>query len=127
MRYRVRARFREEMRAEFLDILTDGTVEGMKPFGREVADAMRRAVWRGGREEREGAPDSAGSAEARLLPGVVEWTETCYCPTPLLQERAAVYDRFFEGIETEEIPPNREDPALAGERFWEWLEGNVSG
>ena len=35
--------------------------------------------------------------------GVVHWSEVCYCPTPLEHERATVYDRFFDDIETEEI------------------------
>ncbi len=100
MRYRVRARFRDEKRKEFLQILTDGTVENLEPFGREIGAAMRRAV----RTE-----------------GEVAWTETCYCPTPLLQEREAVYDHFFEGIETETVEVF---PELGGESFWKWLEGS---
>ena len=27
--------------------------------------------------------------------GVVRWTETCYCATPLQRERATVLDRYF--------------------------------
>ena len=48
------------------------------------------------------------------------WNETCYCPTPLLEERAAVYDRFFEGMETEEA---EEAPPPEGESFWSRLSG----
>ncbi len=100
MRYRVRARFRDEKKKDFLRILTDGTVENLEPFGREIAAAMRRAVRR---------------------EGEVAWTETCYCPTPLLQEREAVYDNYFEEIETETVETF---PALEGESFWAWLEGS---
>lgn len=99
MRYHVRARFRVEKRTEFHQILTDGTVEKLEPFGREVAAAMRRAV---------------------RMEGEVAWTETCYCPTPLLQEREAVYDKFFETIQTEVVEVF---PELEGESFWAWLEG----
>jgi len=101
MRYFVRAKFRDdEKRQELLKILTDGTVESMDPFGREVAAAMRRAV---------------------RVEGDIAWTETCYCPTPLMQERAAVYDQFFENIRTETV---EKFPDLQGESFWDWLEGN---
>ncbi len=33
--------------------------------------------------------------------GVVEWTELCFCPTPLQHERATVLDTYFDGITTE--------------------------
>ena len=62
MRYHVRARFPDEgKKEEFLKILTDGTVSALKPFGEEIAAAMRRAVRKEGR---------------------IEWTETCYCGPP---------------------------------------------
>ncbi len=104
MRYFVRARFQDEgKKAEFLKILTDGTISALEPFGEEIAAAMRRAVRK---EDR------------------VEWTETCYCRTPLAQERAAVYDRFFEDIQTETI---EEFHGLEGESFWRWLGGKAEG
>ncbi len=100
MRYHVRARFPDEgKKEEFLEMLTDGTVSALKPFGGEIAAAMRRAVRREGQ---------------------VEWTETCYCGTPLAQERAAVYDRFFVDIRTETV---EDFPGLEGESFWGWLGG----
>jgi hypothetical protein len=98
MRYRVRAIFRDEKKKEFHRVLTDGTVESLEPFGREVAAAMRRAV---------------------RMEGEIAWTETCYCPSPLLQEREAVYDKFFETIQTETVEVFSE---LKGESFWAWLE-----
>ena len=98
MHYHVRARFSNEgKKEEFLNILTDGTVSALKPFGREIAAAMRRAV----RKE-----------------GQIEWIETCYCGTPLAQERAAVYDRFFVDIRTETV---EDFPGLEGESFQVWL------
>ncbi len=35
--------------------------------------------------------------------GVVEWSEMCFCPSPLHHERATVLDRHFEDIVTEPI------------------------
>jgi hypothetical protein len=38
----------------------------------------------------------AAMSRARVAPdGTVRWTETCYCPTPLQHEPAAVLDRYF--------------------------------
>ncbi len=98
MRYHVRAKFRNEKREEFLRVLTDGTVESIKPEGGEILACMRRAVLRSGR---------------------VEWSETCYCPTPLAHERSVVFDRFFTDIETDPLdaPAHPE-----GESFWKYLE-----
>ena len=49
----------------------------------------------------------------------MEWTETCYCATPLAHERATVLDRFFQEVETEAVDS---PPPLAGESFWSYLE-----
>lgn len=97
MLYRVWGKFDSSRKQEFRRILTDGTVEGQRPDGKEIVASMRRAVRRGGR---------------------VEWWETCYCPTPLEHERATVYDRFFTGLETEEVG---RPPALSGDSFWDYL------
>ncbi|MFQ5896337.1 MAG: hypothetical protein ACE5JJ_11090 [Nitrospinota bacterium] len=103
MLYRVRGRLREERREEFFRILIDGTVREQQPDGREIVASMRRAV---------------------LRDGWAQWTETCYCPTPLEHERATVYDRFFEEIEAEPI----EDPGdPQGPSFWRYLEGGSGG
>ena len=71
---------------------------GLKlPEGGEILASMQRAVLR---EDR------------------VEWTETCYCPTPLRHERMVVYDEFFTdlGIDSIDAPPS-----LKGKSFWEFL------
>ncbi|MFQ5694246.1 MAG: hypothetical protein ACE5IM_14570, partial [Nitrospinota bacterium] len=99
MRYHVRGRFLDDRREEFFRALTDGTVASQQPDGPEILASMRRAVRRDDR---------------------VEWTETCYCATPLAHERETVLDRFFSEIETEPIDA---DPALEGESFWAYLEG----
>jgi len=78
--------------------VSDGTIESQKPDGKEIVASMKRAKI-----------DEAG---------IVRWSELCYCPTPLEHERATVYDRFFEDIETEEIDGQRE---FEGEDFMEYL------
>ena len=94
MHYTVTARFNSNTAAEFHRLLTDGTIENQKPDGKEIVASMKRAKI-----------DEAG---------VVHWSEVCYCPTPLEHERATVYDRFFDDIETEEIDGQRE---FEGEEF----------
>ena len=83
MHYTVQARLIPGTAADFLRKLTDGTVAAQKPYGKEVVASMKRAVI-----DKE---------------GVVRWSEVCYCPTPLEQERANVYDRHFTDIETQEV------------------------
>ena len=98
MHYTVTARFNPDTAADFHRLLTDGTIESQKPDGKEIVASMKRAKI-----------DEAG---------IVRWSELCYCPTPLEHERATVYDRFFEDIETEEIDGQRE---FEGEDFMEYL------
>ncbi|MFP6767435.1 MAG: hypothetical protein VB859_04640 [Planctomycetaceae bacterium] len=98
MYYAVTARFVPGAAAEFHRILTDGTIEGQKPDGREIVSSMKRA-----------RIDEVG---------VVRWSEVCYCSTPLGHERATVYDRFFVDIETEEI---QDHTSFEGEDFLEFL------
>ena len=102
MHYTVRARLIPETAAEFLRKLTDGSVAQQEPYGREVVASMKRAV-----------------VDAE---GVVRWSEVCYCPTPLEQERANVYDQHFTAIETQEAEDYVE---YEGEAFMEHLEGAV--
>ncbi len=80
MIYSVRARLVEDRSGEFHRRLTDGTIAGQEPDGSEIVAAMARA--RVGED------------------GVVRWTETCFCPTPLAHERQTVLDRYFSDIET---------------------------
>ena len=39
--------------------------------------------------------------------GEVEWTELCFCTTPLAHERATVLDAHFDGITTEVIQAHK--------------------
>lgn len=98
MFYRVTARVRAGTGADFLRKLTDGTIAGQSPDGREIVDAMNRAVL---------------SSD-----GNVSWSEVCYCPTPLAHERATVYDKHFEALETEVIEGYQD---YEGRSFMEYL------
>jgi hypothetical protein len=55
----------------------------LKPFGRSLTASLEGARKR---------PD-----------GTVVWEEEDYCRPPLAQERAAVLDRYFEGISVEPV------------------------
>ena len=82
MHYRVRARFREHTAGAFRQALRD-TIPQQKPDGEEIADSMRRAVV--------------------TEDGTIEWSEVCYCPTPLQHERSTVLDRYFDDLTTETL------------------------
>ncbi len=83
MHYTVTAHFNPKTAAELHRLLTDGTIERQKPDGKEIVASMKRAKI-----------DESG---------IVRWSEVCYCPTPLEHERATVYDRFFDDIQTKEV------------------------
>ena len=83
MIYHVRARFREDTATAFLAKLTDGTIASQRPDGAELVASMERAV----------VNDD----------GLIEWSELCYCPSPLLHERTTVLDLHFDDIATEPI------------------------
>ena len=101
MLYRIRAKIIEEKTAEFLKKLTDGSIEQQRPDGQEIVASMKRAKI--------------------TAPGVIEWSETCYCPIPLAHERETVYDHFLSEIQTEEISSEAE---IRGESFWDYLVGS---
>lgn len=98
MLYRVRARIMEGKMSEFFNKLTDGTIAQQRPDGQEILASMQRA---------------------RLTaPGVIEWSETCYCPQPLAHERETIYNHFLSEIQTEEISS---EPEIRGASFWDYL------
>ncbi len=99
MIYRVRARFRTETAPSFLTKLADGTVERQIPDGHEIAGSMRRAVL-----------NDAGE---------IEWSELCFCPSPLEHERATVLDDHFDNITTEVISSQQR---YKGVPFMEYLK-----
>ena len=83
MFYAVSAKLIADRAAEFHARLTNGAIAAQRPDGAEIVAAMQRA---------RVAPD-----------GIVRWTETCFCPTPLEHERVTVLDRYFTEIETKAI------------------------
>lgn len=98
MIHRVRARVIEEKISEFYRKLTDGTVANQKPDGEEILASMKRAVL--------------------TRPGVAEWYETCFCPSPLHHERTTQYDFYFSEMTTEEVDDYGE---VDGDSFWSYM------
>src|SRR5215831_9014934 len=74
MIYKVKAKIIEETISEFYRKLADGTVAKQRPDGEEITASMERAVL--------------------TAPGVAEWYEKCFCPTPLYHERQTQYVYF---------------------------------
>ena len=83
MIYQVKAKFNYDKAQEFYQKLTDGTIEMQRPDGPEMVSSMNRAT----------IDDN----------GDINWTELCYCPTPLKHERATVYDTYFTNLKTKPI------------------------
>ena len=98
MRYHVKATMLKEKMGEFYLKLSDGTITGQKPDGREIVSSIRKAIL--------------------TKPLVVEWCETCFCETPLAHERETVYDQYFHDMEIIEI---NDDPEIDGHSFWDYL------
>jgi len=98
MFYKVKAKFNEEKASEFFEKLTNGTVSNQKPDGTEIVASMKRAKI--------------------TEPGVVEWFEMCFCPTPLKHEKATVYNFYLSDMITEVVEGYGE---ITGEPFWDYL------
>ena len=99
MIYKVRARFKTATAADFLEKLTDGTIQNQRPDGAEMVRSMNRAVV--------------------TTDGSIEWSEKCYCSTPLAHERATVLDSHFEDLSTDLIDDYRD---YEGEPFMGYLK-----
>jgi len=99
MIYSAKARFIEEKMGEFYRKLTDGTIQNQKPDGQEIVNSMKRAKI--------------------TEPNTIQWSEMCFCPTPLKHERETVYNHFLTDMETEIIDDYAE---FDGELFFEFLE-----
>jgi hypothetical protein len=104
MIYHVRAKFDNDTAADFLEKLTDGTIASQKPDGAEMVASMKRAVVNENNE--------------------VEWSEMCFCPSPLYHERATVLDHHFEDIVTEPIASHT---TYNGRPFMDYLHGLATG
>ncbi len=99
MIYSVKARFIEEKMGEFYRKLTDGTIQNQKPDGQEIVNSVKRAKI--------------------TEPNTIQWSEMCFCPTPLKHERETIYNHFLTDMETEIIDDYAE---FDGELFFEFLE-----
>ena len=99
MIYSVKARFIEEKMGEFYRKLTDGTIQNQKPDGQEIVNSVKRAK----------------ITESNTI----QWSEMCFCPTPLKHERETVYNHFLTDMKTEIIDDYAE---FDGELFFEFLE-----
>ena len=83
--YLVRARPKRERLDELERALRERELVGLRPFGPTLHRSLRDA-----RVEADGA---------------AVWEVEDYCSPPLAQERAAVLDRHFDGIEVEPVSP----------------------
>src|SRR5262245_22092241 len=104
MIYKVKAKIIEEGIGEFYRKLADGTVAKQRPAGEEIVASMKRAVLTG--------------------PGVAEWYEKCFCPTPLQHERQTQYDFYFTDITTEEAEGYGD---IKGESLWAYMASKTDG
>ena len=98
MIYKVRAKIIEETIGEFYRKLADGTVAKQRPDGEEIIASMKRAVL--------------------TAPGVAEWYEKCFCPTPLQHERRTQYDFYFTDMTATEAKGYGE---IKGESLWDHM------
>ena len=102
MHYLVSGQLRKDRAGTFRRALRDGTIARQQPDGQEIVESMERAV----------VTES----------GVIEWSEACYCPSPLQHERATVYDRFFDNLTTTLVEGYQ---THAGRPFLAYLDGLV--
>jgi hypothetical protein len=98
MIYKVKAKIIEETIGEFYRKLADRTVAQQQPDGEEITASMKRAVL--------------------TAPGVAEWYEKCFCPTPLAHERQTQYDFYFTDMTTTEAERYGE---IKGESLWAYM------
>ena len=100
MIYSIKAKFIEKHMKEFFQKLTDGTIGNQKPDGQEILSSMKRAKI--------------------VEPGVIQWSEMCFCSPPLKHERYTVYDKFFSDME---ISTTEDDFDFQGKSFFDYLKG----
>ncbi len=73
-----------ELTDELKERLEGGEFEGLRPFGMELTEALKKAHWDAEKDE-------------------AVWEEEDYCSPPLAQEREAVLDQYFEDIRVEPV------------------------
>ena len=99
MFYSVKAQYNEEKMDEFYQKLTDGTIQNQEPDGYEIVNSMKRAKI--------------------TAPKTIQWSEMCFCPTPLKHERETIYNHFLSDLETQTIDGYTK---FDGESFFDFLE-----
>ena len=99
MIYAIKALYIKERMEEFYQKLTDGTIQNQKPDGQEIVNSMKRAKI--------------------TEPEMIQWSEMCFCSTPLKHERETVYNHFLTDIETEIVDNYIE---FDGKSFFDFLE-----
>ncbi len=97
--YSVKAQFIEEKLGEFYQKLTDGTIANQKPDEYEIVNSIKRAKI--------------------TATKTIQWSEMCFCPTPLKHEQVTVYDHYLTNFETTVIDDYVE---FDGESFFTFLE-----
>jgi len=96
--YSVKAKFIENMMEQFYKKLTNGTIKNQKPDGNEIIESMKRAKV--------------------TSPNTIEWSEMCFCSSPLKHERETVYNHYLKDLETKVVTEYVE---FDGESFMEYL------
>ena len=104
MIYKVRAQFNQASATEFHNKLLDGTIAKQRPDGQEIVDSMNRAVV--------------------TKSGEIQWSEMCYCNSPLEHERQTVLEHHFDDISTEVIEGYQE---YEGRPFMDYLAELAEG
>jgi hypothetical protein len=99
MIYWVKAKYIEEKMPELYKKLSDGSILKQEPDGKEIFASMKRAKI--------------------TAPGVVQWCEKDFCPTPLENERKTVYDLYFSEFET---TPVEDYLTFKGKSFWNFIK-----
>jgi hypothetical protein len=97
--YSVKAKYIEEKLDEFYQKLIDGTIQNQKPDGPEIVNSMKRAKI--------------------TAPNTIQWSEMCFCSTPLKHEQVTVYNYYLTNFETTIIDDYVE---FDGESFFTFLE-----
>ena len=99
MIYSIKGKIIQDKMQEFFQKLTDGTIENQKPDGLEIISSMKRAKI--------------------TEPGIIQWSEMCFCSPPLKHERQTVYDKYFSKME---INPIKDYVDFKGESFFDYLK-----
>ena len=93
----------DETIVEFYCKLVDGTIAEQCPDGEEIVASMKRAVL--------------------TAPGVAEWFEMFFCPTPLQHERQTQYDSYFSELTAQPVATYGE---IQGASLWSYMASKAA-